>query len=78
MVYWSRRLGRNWLVLNLFERGVLLLLLIVTALAVRLILWYWVQHISLIEITAYVYSLFASITVWPLIHYSLARWQRRM
>lgn len=78
LVYLSRRLGRNWLVLNLFERGVLLLLLIVTALAVRLILWYWVQHISLLEITAYVYSLLASIAVWPLIHYSLARWQRRM
>lgn len=78
LVYVSRRLGRNWLILNIFERGILLLLLMTAALIARLMLWYWVQHISLAIMTAYIYGLLVSVSVWPLVNYSLARWQRRI
>lgn len=77
VVYASRRLGRNFMLMNIVEQTILVVFLVFLSLAVRLFLWWSFDVIAMTQAVHYIVVFFASLCVWPLFLDALVRWQNR-
>ena len=77
VVYASRRLGRNFMLMNIVEQTILVIFLGFLSLAVRLFLWWSFDVIVTNQVIHYIAVFFASLCVWPLFLDGLVRWQNR-
>lgn len=77
VVYASRRLGRNFMLMNIVEQTILVVFLVFLSLAVRLFLWWSFDVIAMTQAVHYIVVFFASLCVWPLFLDGLVRWQNR-